>query len=118
MPSEPPHRSLLNRVARRVTQVGQRVRDGIHAVRDEARHPGRPQAHMEGRNPLWRTEDDREADRTAPSATYTAGGDPQVDPFSRPKDEATAEGAAWYLEGEGADPGWRQTNPDEDESDS
>jgi len=111
MATDPPRRSLLNRVARRLSGLGDKVRQGVDAVRDEARHPGKPQPHREGRDPVWRTAADREADRAAPSTPYAPGGDPGVDPFAPPVHDGTAGGEAWYLNGEDPDEGWRETDP-------
>ncbi len=114
MSKDPPRRSLLNRVARRVSRIRKRAEQSISALQQEASHPGRPQPHMVGRNEFWQSDDDRKAAAATPSATYRPGGDPSVDPHARPDNDGAAGDDAWYLRGD--DEGWSDTNPTDDES--
>lgn len=106
---KPPHRSLLNRVARRLAALRERGAEVVQVVREEAAHPGEPQPHLRARHPIHRTDADREAAAAAPSAVYQPGGNPQVDPLARPTQDGTAGDDAWYLQGNNE--GWDRTDP-------
>lgn len=103
------HPSLLNRISRRLAGLGQKAREGVQLVQDEARHPGEPLPARRSRDPLHRTADDRAADAATPSAVYRPGGDTTVDPLAPPDTDPTAGADPWYLQGK--DEGWSDTNP-------
>lgn len=105
----PPRPSLLNRVARRLSDLRRLADDGVHALKEEAAHPGEPQPHRRGHNPFHQTVADLEAAEGAPSAAYQPGGDRSVDPLARPANDGTAGDDAWYLQGQ--DEGWTETDP-------
>ncbi|MCB9778892.1 MAG: hypothetical protein H6742_10045 [Alphaproteobacteria bacterium] len=102
-------KSLLNRVAGRLSKVRSLVRDSAHALNEEAAHPGEPQPHRRGHNPFHQTVADLEAAEATPRAVYQPGGDTSADPFARNDQDATESGNAWYLEGD--HDGWDETNP-------
>ena len=109
---KPPHPSLLNRVARRLSDLRRLAGEGVAALNDEAAHPGEPQPHRRGHNPIHRTVADLAAAEGTPSAAYQPGGDRSVDPLARPARDGAAGDDAWYLQGQ--DEGWTDTNPKPD----
>ena len=100
---------LLRKLARKVV-------DGVQAVREEAKHPGRPQGFKASTNPFYQEPEERlahekEKERIREEAEASrAAAEAKADPGHTPPNEAT-EGTPWYLKGEQADPGWDETNP-------
>ena len=92
----------------RLRRLAGRLKRAVSAVRDEARHPGRPPGPKAADDPFW---DGDVAERAAPDD------DPQP---AKPDEEPPAKGASkpyvvsedvpWYLaDGEDVD-GWDKTN--------
>jgi len=110
-----------------------RLRGGIDALKDEAKHPGRPADHRIAGNPFYESEADRQAREEASSAAAVRTAeraaaapsqpptDPEPspspvtsalpDPNVRPGGDATDQDAFWFLDGTDVDDGWDQTNP-------
>jgi hypothetical protein len=100
-----------------------RLRDGVEAVRDEAKYPGRPANHRIADNPIYATGADRQAREEATAATTRrAEATALPDPTVRPENDAAASGDFWYLDGSEEDQGWDETDAiktsKEDETDA
>lgn len=91
---------LLRKLARKVV-------DAAQAVREEAKHPGRPPGFKASTNPFYQEPEERLAHEREKQQILKEAA---ADPGHAPPNEAT-EGTPWYLKGEQADPGWDETNP-------
>jgi hypothetical protein len=79
-----------------LTRIKDKVKAGISAVSEEAKHPGRPPGHKVQQNPFHRDEASRLAAEAADKARKKNAGDDQP----------------WYLDGQ--NDGWDDTNPNGD----
>ncbi len=79
-----------------LSRIKDKVKAGLAAVNDEAKHPGRPPAHKASSNPFHRDEAARVASEAADKGRKKNAG----------------EDKPWYLDGE--NDGWDDTNPNEE----
>lgn len=94
-----------------IRTFAKKVVSGIQAVREEAKHPGRPQGFKASTNPFYQEPEERialEKEKAAIRAAAEAA--KAAEPGHAPPNEAT-QGTPWYLKGEQADEGWDETNP-------
>lgn len=77
-----------------LSKLKDKVKAGISAVNDEAKHPGRPPSHKVDQNAFHRDEAARVAAEAADKSRKKNAGDDKP----------------WYLDGE--NDGWDDTNPD------
>ncbi len=77
-----------------LSRIKDKVKAGLGAVNEEAKHPGRPPAHKVSQN-VFHRDDPPAAAKTEPDRKKNAG-----------------EDKPWYLDGE--NDGWDDTNPDKD----
>jgi hypothetical protein len=105
---------ILKRIKGRVSSGVELVKEGISAIQEEAKYPGRPPSHRAADDPLWQ---DSPRPDPATKETVPAPKPPPVPAEERPvEEEAPGGGAFWFLDGE--NDGWEETNPNEgDESD-
>ena len=89
---------ILQKIKHKLKAKVRDVRALSLLIRDEAKHPGRPQPHMAARNPMWGGED-------------TPNPKPDSDAPAAPDSDASQEsdGDFWYLRGD--DEGWSDPNP-------
>ena len=129
-----PRRGLLGRVGRRMRGGITKVRKGVQALQEEARHPGRPPSYQAATSPFWQDEDMRmpegEGPLTSPASEAGArtGGAPAAPPapepapaeaaetdgegLPQPEDRTDRDGEPfWFLDGGEDLDGWDQTNP-------
>jgi len=105
---------ILKRIKGRVSTSVELVKEGISAIQEEAKYPGRPPGHRAADDPLWKDSPPQDA---APKEAVPAAKTPPVPAEQRPvEEEAPGGGTFWFLDGE--NDGWDDTNPNEgDESD-
>jgi hypothetical protein len=102
-------RGLLGRVRRKVKGGLSKVKDGLQALNDEAKHPGRPPAHHAADSPFWQDADKRMPAGQAKEPPPPPPGDPTV---PKPTDTTDRDGEPfWFMQDEEDLEGWEQTNP-------
>ena len=110
---------ILKRIKGRVSSSVELVKEGISAIQEEAKYPGRPPSHRAADDPLWQDSPPQDAapQDAAPKEAVPAPKPPPVPAEERPvEEEAPGGGAFWFLDGE--NDGWEETNPTEgDEND-
>ncbi len=103
-------KGLLGRVRRRARRVVQKVKGGVEAIHEEAKHPGRPPSHQAADSPFWQDPDKRMPKGQAREAAPPA---PAPD-VPQPTDTTDRDGEPfWFMEGGEDLDGWNQTNPSE-----
>ena len=107
---------ILKRIKGRVSTGVELVKEGMSAIQEEAKYPGRPPGHRAADDPLWKDPGQQE-EASAPTKEADAPKPPPVPAEQRPvEEEAPGGGAFWFLDGE--NDGWEETNPTEgDEND-
>ncbi len=108
---------ILKRIKGRVSTGVDLVKEGITAIQEEAKYPGRPPGHRAVDDPLWKDPAAKKEEAAAPTRKAATPKPPHVPAEPRPvEEEAPGGGAFWFLDGE--NDGWEETNPSEgDESD-
>jgi hypothetical protein len=79
-----------------LSRIKDKVKSGLGAVNEEAKHPGRPPAHKVSSNAFHRDE-----------AARAAG-----DAADKDRKKNAGEDKPWYLDGD--NDGWDHTNPTDD----
>ena len=102
---------ILKKIKGRVSSGVELVKEGITAIQEEAKYPGRPPGHRAADDPHWK---DSPAASSAPSAEPK---EPPAPAVPRPvEEEAPGGGRFWFLDGE--NDGWEETNPGESDEDA
>jgi hypothetical protein len=88
-----------------LSRLKDKVKSGLGAVSEEAKHPGRPPAHKASENPFHDQPGERAARETAAKNAKDA-----ADPARK---KNAGDDKPWYLDG--SNDGWDEVNPEKDQ---